>query len=148
MELKTQLSDMLKRAIKENDTDTKRVVRSILSSIKNSEIEKMGDLTPSEMIAIIQKELKVRYESIEGANLNNRADLVQEYEKEIAIINQFLPKQLNETELRNLIVAAISDLNAKGIADMGRVMKELLPRIAGRAPGNQVSTLVKEILSA
>ncbi|OJX41442.1 MAG: hypothetical protein BGO78_01550 [Chloroflexi bacterium 44-23] len=147
MNLKQQLSETLKKAMKENDADTKRVVRLIMAAIKNSEIDNNAELSEQEIISILQKEIKVRQESIEGAQKNQRQDLIKQYEQEMAFINQFLPKQLTETELRNIIIETMAEINATGISDMGKVMKELIPRIAGRAPGNVVSQLVKEILS-
>ncbi len=147
MELKQQLSDTLKKAMKDNDADTKRVVRLIMAAIKNSEIDSGAKLSEQEIISILHKEIKVRHESIEGAEKNQRGDLIKQNQQEIDFINQFLPKPLSEPELRVIINDTITEMNAMGIADMGKVMKELLPRIAGRAPGNQVSQLVKEILS-
>ncbi len=147
MQLKQQLSETLKKAMKDNNADIKRVVRLIMAAIKNSEIDSGEQLSEQEIISILHKEIKVRHESIEGAEKNQRGDLIKQYQQEIDFINQFLPKPLSESELRLIISDTITELNANGIADMGKVMKELLPRIAGRAPGNQVSHLVKEILS-
>ncbi len=148
MNLKEQFSLELKKAMKENDAERKSVIRSILSAIKNSEIDKGSELEESEINAILQKELKVRNEAIEGAEKSNRNDLVQENLREIEIISNFLPKQLTTEELKHLVIETIKEENASGIADMGKVMKQLLPKIAGRASGNSASQLVKEILQS
>lgn len=146
MNLKEQFSMELKKAMKENDAVSKSVIRSIMSAIKNSEIDKGSAVDDTEIAAILQKELKVRHEAIEGAQKSNRIDLEQENLHEIEIISQFLPKQLNSEELRQIVVETIQEENATGIADIGKVMKKLLPKIAGRASGNSASQLVREIL--
>lgn len=146
MSLKEQLSKTLITAMKESDTDTKRVIRMIISSIKNNEIDNRKELTDEEIISILHKEIKSRHEVIEGAKLNHRQDLVEEAQNDIKIIETFLPKGLSQDEITLIVKECIIELDAHTPADMGKVMKIVLPKIAGRAPGNQVSQIVKELL--
>jgi uncharacterized protein YqeY len=146
MSLKDQLSEALKVAMKESNTDSKRVIRMVISSIKNNEIDKGKILTDEEVISILHKEIKSRHEVIEGAALNNRQDLIDEAQHDIKILNAFLPVGLNQEEIILIVKECISEISANTPADMGKVMKIVLPKIAGRAPGNQVSQIVKELL--
>ncbi len=146
LSLKDQLSEALKVAMKESNTDSKRVIRMVISSIKNNEIDKGKILTDEEVISILHKEIKSRHEVIEGAELNNRQDLIDEAQHDIKILNAFLPAGLSQEEITIIVKECIAELGAHTPADMGKVMKIVLPKIAGRAPGNQVSQIVKELL--
>ncbi len=146
MSLKEQLSNALKTAMKESDNDTKRVVRMVISGIKNNEIDSRKELTDQEIISILHKEIKSRHEVIEGARLNNRQDLIDEAQNDIKIIEAFLPVGLSQDEIISIVKECIERVDALTPADMGKVMKIVLPKIAGRAPGNQVSQIVKELL--
>lgn len=126
----------------------KRAVRMVRASIKNEEINKGRLLNESEIVGIIQKEIKIRTESIEGARQGGRIDLVKENEAEVAILQDFLPRQLSDDEIRQIVQAAISEIGASGISDMGKVMKTVLPQILGRAPNDRVSQMVRNQLSA
>jgi uncharacterized protein YqeY len=146
MSLKEQLSKALTIAMKESDADTKRVIRMIISNIKNNEIDNRKELSDEEIISILHKEIKSRHEVIDGAKLNHRQDLIDEAQNDIKIIEKFLPAGLSEDEITSIVKACIAEVDARTPADMGKVMKIALPKIAGRAPGNQVSQIVKELL--
>lgn len=146
MSLKEQLSNALKTAMKASDADTKRVLRMILSGIKNNEIDSGKELSDHEITSILHKEIKSRHEVIEGARLNNRQDLVDEAQNDIKIIEGFLPAGLSQAEITQIVKESIAEADAKTPADIGKVMKLVLPKVAGRAPGNQVSQIVKELL--
>lgn len=146
MSLKDQLSEALKIAMKETNTDSKRVIRMVISSIKNNEIDKGKTLSDEEIISILHKEIKSRYEVIEGAELSKRQDLIDEANNDIKILKAFLPVGLSHEEIITIVKECISEVNAQLPSDMGKVMKIALPKIAGRAPGNQVSQIVKELL--
>jgi uncharacterized protein YqeY len=146
MSIKDQLSEALKVAMKESNTDSKRVIRMVISSIKNNEIDKGKVLTDEEVISILHKEIKSRHEVIEGAKLNNREDLIAEAQDDIKILNAYLPAGLSQEEIILIVKDCIAEIGAQTPADMGKVMKIALPKIAGRAPGNQVSQIVKELL--
>jgi uncharacterized protein YqeY len=146
MSLKERLSDELKKAMRESNNDRKRVIRMIISSIKNIEIDQGKQLDDTEVTSILHKEIKSRHEVIESAKLNDRQDLISEAENDIKIIEGFLPEGLSVEEITEMIKQSINEVGATSPADMGKVMKLVLPKIAGRAPGNQVSQIVKDLL--
>lgn len=146
MDLKIELTAALTNAMKKNDKDEKRVIRSILANIKNMEIDKQTSLDENDILAILHKEIKMRNETMEGAIKINRQDIIEEANKDIEIINRFLPAGLSEEELQVIIKGTIEDMGATSLKDMGAVMKAVLPKVAGRASNNQVSFLVKEFL--
>ncbi len=146
MDIKTQLNDSLKDAMKTGDELRKRTVRMVLAAIKQVEVDKRTTLDDAAVIAILQKEIKNRREALEEAQKANRAGLAAEAQAEIDVLNAFLPKGLTPEELAALVDAAIAEVGAAAPSDMGKVMKALLPRIAGRTPGDQVSAAVRERL--
>ena len=146
MDIKDQLANALKIGMKESNTDAKRVIRMVISSVKNSEIDKGKSLDNEEVISIIHKEIKSRNEVIDSAKLNNRQDLINEALLDIKILNSFLPEGLSREELIIIVKDAISELGANSPADIGKVMKVVLPIVSGRAPGNEISQIVKELL--
>mgnify|MGYP000436368633 CR=1 FL=1 len=147
-DLKNRIENALKEAMKTGDETRKRVLRLIIASIKNAEIEKGSSLDEGGILAVIQKELKIRSEAIEGADKANRDDLKQITLAEIKILEEFLPQPLGEEELKRLIQTAIEEVQANNIADTGKVMKFLMPKVQGRASGEMVSRLVRELLTA
>ena len=147
MSLKDQISETLKIAMKENNNELRRVIRTILASIKNIEIDNRAILTDQEIISVLHKEIKIRNESIEGAQKNNRQDLIDEALADINIINQFIPAGLSDEEIKVITRESITKLGSKNPSDMGKVMKDILPIINGRAPNSKVSQIVKELLT-
>ena len=147
-EVKEKLEAALKIAMRSGDEMGKRTLRLAVSSIKNAEIEKREPLDDAAVIAILQKEVKMRRESIEGAKSANRPDLIAQNEDEIKILETLLPGQLSEEELKKIILAAIQELGVSGPAAMGQVMKAVLPKVQGQAANNDISRLVKELLSS
>jgi uncharacterized protein YqeY len=146
MSIKTQLNDSLKDAMKSGDEVRKRTVRMALASIKQVEVDKRVDLDDSAVTAILQKEVKNRRESLEEARKANRADLIEANEAEIRVLEAFLPKAMPAEELRAIVQAAITETGASAPADMGKVMKVVMPTVAGRAPNDMVSATVRELL--
>jgi uncharacterized protein YqeY len=146
MTTKIELETSLKDAMRAGDELRKRTLRMALSSIKQVEIDKNQALDESGIAAILQKEIKSRRESILDAERANRPDLVKAAEAEIAIIEGYLPKALSPEELEQVVKLVITELGAASPKDMGQVMKALLPRVQGRAPGDQVSALVRKLL--
>ena len=147
MDIKTQLTDAMRRAMKANDDVSRRTTRLALAAIKQVEVDKQTTLDDAAVMVLLQKEIKNRREAIEEARKANRPDLVGENESEITVLEAFLPKALTPDELRGLVQAAIAETGAAVPTDMGRVMKILMPRIAGRAAGDQVSAAVKALLA-
>jgi len=148
MNLKENISNSLKTALKENNSEAKSAIRSILAAIKNIEIDKGTILSDQEIISVLHKEIKIRNEAIEGAQKNNRQDLIDVAKIDINIISQFLPEELSDDRIHEMVRETIEDMNAKGISDMGKVMKELLPKINGQAPNSKISQIVKEQLQS
>ncbi len=146
MDTKTRLENALKDAMRAGDAVGKRTVRMALAAIKQAEIDRQETLDESAVLALLQKELKTRRESLEEAQNAGRADIVAEIEAEIKIVQGFLPQALSLDELKALAEAAIAETGAASPADMGKVMKVLMPRIQGRAPGDQVSQAARELL--
>lgn len=146
METKKEIQHALTTAMKEKDEDTKRTLRLVMASIKLAEIEKGGDIDDSRVLSILQKEVKTRQDAIEEAQQANRKDLISTAENEIAILRRFLPQQLDQEALKNLIIEVINETGAKDIGDMGLVMKSLAPKLAGRASGQEASKLVQSLL--
>ncbi|HNZ00169.1 MAG TPA: GatB/YqeY domain-containing protein [Anaerolineaceae bacterium] len=147
MTTKSQLESALKDAMRSQNDVARRTIRMVLSSVKNTEIDRGQPLDETGISAIIQKEVKIRQEAMDEARRANRPDLVQEAQDEISILQNFLPAQLTETELKELVAKIITELNATGQADIGKVMKALLPMTQGRAPGNVVNQMVREMLA-
>ena len=146
MTIKTQLNDSMKDAMKTGDEVRKRTVRMVLAAIKQVEVDKRIELDDMAIMALLQKEIKNRRESLEEAKKANRADLMEANEAEIKVLEVFLPKAMPAEELRALVQAAITETGAAGPADMGKVMKLVMPKVAGRAPNDAVSAAVKELL--
>ncbi len=146
MTIKTQLNDSMKDAMKSGDEVRKRTVRMVLAAVKQAEVDKRTELDDMAVMNLIQKEVKNRRESLEEAKKANRADLVEANEAEIKVLEAFLPKAMPAEELRALVQAAIAEIGASGPGDMGKVMKTVMPKVAGRAPNDMVSAAVKELL--
>jgi len=146
MDTKLKLENALKDAMRAGDEIKKRTVRMALAAIKQAEIDRQVSLDEAAVLAILQKEIKMRREALEEARQADRPDLVAEAEAEIAVVNAFLPQALSADELKALAEAAIAEAGAASPSDMGKVMKLLMPRIQGRAPGDQVSQVVRQLL--
>jgi uncharacterized protein YqeY len=146
MTTKTELETSLKDAMRASDDLRKRTLRLALSAIKQVEIDKNLVLDETGIAAILQKEIKSRRESIVDAQRANRPDMIKTAEAEIAVIEGFLPKALSSEELEKLAKLVITELGATSPKDVGQVMKALLPRLQGRAPGDQVSAVVRKLL--
>jgi len=146
MDIKTQLNEALKAAMKSGDEVRKRTVRMALAAIKQAEVDRQMTLDESAVLGILQKEIKIRREALEEARVANRPDLAAEAEAEISVLQAFLPQALSPDELHALVQATIAEVGAVSLADMGKVMKVLMPKVAGRVPGDQVSQAVRELL--
>src|SRR3989344_7309263 len=147
MTLKEQLLVDLKGALKNNFPLETSTLRLILSSLHNKEIEKRGkgentDLTDEEVMEVLVKEAKKRQESIDAYEKGGRNDLVDKESKELKIIKKYLPPQLNEEEIRDLVNKKITQLGVSESKDFGLVMKELMKELRGKSDASLVSKLV------
>jgi uncharacterized protein YqeY len=144
---KEQLENDLKEALRSGDTTRKRTLRMALSSIKLAEVDKQKVLDSDDLLAIIQKEVKSRQETIEEAEKIGRDNLVSSTQDEIDILETYLPEALTQEQLEELVAETIKETAASSPQDMGKVMKTIMPKIRGRADGKTVSALVQRKLS-
>ncbi|RPI94445.1 MAG: GatB/YqeY domain-containing protein [Chloroflexi bacterium] len=146
MTIKTELNESVKDAMKSGDEVRKRTLRMVLAAVKQVEVDKRIELDDPAVMNLVQKEVKNRREAIEEAKKANRSDLVEANEAEIRVLQAFLPKAMPAEELQALVKAAIAETGASTPADMGKVMKTVMPKVAGRAPNDMVSAAVRELL--
>ena len=147
MEYETILKNDLYAAMRANDTLRKRVIRLLISSIELAEVAKGSKLTDSEFIALVQKEIKTKNDTIVDAEKANRPEMVKEQLEEIKVLEAYLPKQLSEAELVQLAEEVIQETGATSPKDMGKVLKVLIPKLAGRATNQDASRVVKDYLT-
>jgi hypothetical protein len=143
MAIKSQLEQALKDAMRANDTVRKNTLRVALTAIKEAEVQKMGELEDPAILSILQKEARSRQEALAEAEKAGRQDLVKNAKAEMKVLEEYLPQGLSEKELEDIVQAAIAEVGASTPADMGKVMKAVLPKVQGRADGGQVSQLVR-----
>lgn len=146
MSLKEKLQTALTGAMKAKDEGTKVPLRLVMAAIKEAEIEKKQALEDSDVLRILQKEAKARLDTIADAEKAGRPDLIAQAEAELAILKSFLPEELSDDALAKLVDQAIQEAGASSMADMGNVMKVLMPKIQGRADGGKVSQMVRQRL--
>ncbi len=143
---KQNLESELKTAMREGDDVRKCVLRMALTELKLAEVEKQQPLEESELLAILQKEVKSRHETIDDSKKAEREDLVEAAEEEIAVLQSYLPEPLTDDELTEIVRQTIAEVEASGPQDMGEVMKALMPKIQGRADGKRASEIVRHEL--
>lgn len=148
MSFQERLQEDLKDAMRQHDTVRTGVLRMLKAAIRNAEIDARNDLDDAGVLAVLDKAAKQRRESIAAYRLGGRAELVAAEEAELRILEAYLPRQLDETEVRAAVEQAIAELGAHGPADMGRVMKVLMERLRGQADGQLVSAIVRAALAA
>lgn len=146
MSLKEQIDADYKSAMKARDSLKISVLRLLRSAIHNTEIDKQRPLTDDEILSVIQSEVRKRRESIEAFQQGGRQDLMEKEQRELEILESYLPKQLTREELEILIKETIKEVGAFSVRDMGKVMGALMPKVRGRADGREVNNLVRQIL--
>lgn len=147
MNTKEKINQALKDALRAGDVLRKNTLRMVAAAIKQAEVDGRKELDEQAVLAILQKQVKSREETVESARQAGRADLVAEAEAEIEILRAFLPEPLSADELRALAQQVIAEVGASSLRDMGKVMGALLPRVAGRASSKEVSDVVRQLLS-
>ncbi|MEY2863630.1 MAG: hypothetical protein RLY58_1337 [Pseudomonadota bacterium] len=147
-DLKTRLSDSVKTAMRERQMERLTVLRGVQAAIKQIEVDTRESLDDAQVLAVIEKQLKQRRESITAYVTANRTDLAEKEQFEATIISEFLPVALTDDELNTMIDAEISTQGATSIRDMGKVMNALRPQIMGKADAAVVSQRIKARLSA
>ena len=148
MSLLKRIDENLKVAMKSSDAVRVSVVRMAKAAIKNVQIEKGRELSDEEILSVLSSMGKQRRESIEQFSRAGREDLAAIERQELSILQSYMPAQLSLEEVEKFIIQAIKESSAKSEADMGKVMKVLMPKIKGVADGKWVNTRVKELLAA
>ena len=146
MDTKTQLDNAMKEAMRAKDKVAKRTLTMVRAAIQQREKDRREELDDSAVLAILQKELKSREETIAEAKKAGRDDLIADTEAEIVVLRKYLPEAMSAEDLRALASEVIAEVEASTIRDMGKVMKIIVPRVAGRASGGDISNAVKELL--
>jgi len=147
VELKAQLADDLKSALRSGDKLRTSVIRLLTALIKNREVEKRGPLTDAELMQALSASCKQRQEAIEQFRQGHRQDLVDKETAELLILQAYLPTAFGPEELQALVQEAIRESQAASPREMGKVMTLLMPKVTGRADGKVVSELVREMLT-
>ena len=142
-----KINEDLKTAIKQGDTVSKSVLRYLKSEIHNREISIGSTLTNEQIVDVLNKQAKQRRESIEAFTNGNRSDLVEVEEKELSIIMNYLPEQLSQPEIEDIVKNGIEETKATSSQDIGKVMAWEMPKVKGKADGKIISATVNKILN-
>ncbi len=147
MSLVTVLEQEVRDAMLARDNDRRDALRLILSSLKSAEKDLLRPLTEDEELQVLQRERKKRNEAADAFHAAGRAEQAEKEEGELEILEEFMPEPLGEEDLERIVDDAIAENKATSMRDMGRVMADVMPQIAGRADGSAVSQLVREKLA-
>jgi uncharacterized protein YqeY len=147
MSLIARLEDELKQAMAARDAERRDTLRLILSSLRSAEKELQRPLSDEEELQVLQRERKSRLESIEAFESAGRDEQAAKEQSELEVLEQFMPEPLSEDELEGIVDDVIAEVGATSMRDLGRVMADVMPQVAGRADGSAVSQLVREKLA-
>jgi uncharacterized protein len=147
MSLIEQIENELKSAMRARDRDRTDVLRLTLSSLRSAEKEVQRPLKEDEELHVLQRERRRRIEAAEGFRSGGREEQAAKEERELEVIKEFMPEPIDEEELERIIDDAIAETGATSLRDLGRVMADVMPQVAGRADGSAVSQLVREKLA-
>ena len=146
MSLKQKLQEDLKSSMKNKDTNKKSVITLIRASIKQYEVDNRVELGDEEITDLIAKQLKQTRDSRDEFAKAGREDLVEKADAEIEILKEYLPQQLSEEELIEIVISTISEVGATSMKDMKNIMSSIMPKVKGRADGKLINELVKKNL--
>ena len=147
MDLKTKLQSDMKDAMKAGQPDKVQTLRMAVSEIKKREIDNRVPMEEADILKLIQTLVKQRNESIDAFTKGNRPDLAEKEKAEIGFLMGYLPQQMTAAELEVIVKAVIAETGAKGVADIGKVMKGVLPKTGGRADGKAVNEIARKLLA-
>ena len=147
MTLITRLEEELTESMKARDSERRDALRLILASLRSAEKDLQRPLTEGEELQVLQRERKRRVEAAEAFRAGGREEQAASEERELAVLEEFMPAPLSEDEIEEIVDDAIAEVGATSIGDLGRVMADVMPQIAGRADGSQVSQIVREKLA-
>ncbi|API89565.1 hypothetical protein BKP56_09990 [Marinilactibacillus sp. 15R] len=142
-----ELNQDMKVAMKAKDRESLTTIRMLKSALQNEQINKGDELTEDEELTVLAREKKQRVESLNEFKDADRKDLVEKLEKELSIVDQYLPEQLSEQEIFQIVRDTVEQTGADSMKDMGKVMGAVLPKVKGKADGSLVSSIVKQELS-
>jgi uncharacterized protein YqeY len=145
--LRTRINDDVKAAMRTGDAPRRDALRLLLAALKQREVDERKELADTDIVAIIDKMIKQRRESIVQFEKGGRQDLADKEKFEIGVLQDYMPQALSDAEIENAVAAAVRETGAKGMPDMGKVMAALKPGLAGRADMGKVSALVKAKLA-
>ena len=145
-DLKQKLTDDLKQAMRAGDKVRRSVIRLAMAAIKNAEIARHAALDDTDILGIIAKEARQRQESIEAFRQGNRQDLVAQEEAELAVLKEYLPRQMTREEIIAAARQVIEEVGAQGPSDKGKVMPKLIAQLKGKADGREINAIVTELL--
>ncbi len=148
MSLEERLLEDMKEALRRHDKGRLSAIRMVRAAAKNREIELRKKLSDEDLIGVLVSIVKKHKDSIEKYKAGGRDDLVKKEEEELAVVQAYLPPPLEEKELVEMIESAIVEVDAKGRADLGKVMSVIMPKVKGRAEGARVNKMVRERLEA
>lgn len=147
MTLREQINDDVKSAMRSGDTARRDTLRLLLAALKQREVDERKELTEADVLAIIEKMIKQRRDSISQFEQGGRQDLADKEKQELALLQAYMPQAMSDDELATAVIAAIAEAGAQSPADMGKVMAVLKPKLAGRADMSKVSAAVKTQLT-
>ena len=147
MSLIARIEDELKQAMRARDQERTDTLRMTLSSLRSAEKELQRPLKEDEELQVLQRERKRRTEAAEAFRAGDRAEQADKEERELAVIEEFMPEPMSEEDIERIIDDAIAETGATSLRDLGRVMADVMPQVAGRADGSSVSQLVREKLA-
>ncbi len=146
-ELRERLNNDLKRAVRGGDKVKRSVIRLVFAAVQNAEIARQAALEDNDILGIIAKEARQREESIEAFRQGNRHDLMAQEEAELAILQEYLPRQMTRDEIIAEARRVIEEVGAQGPGDKGKVMPKLIAQLKGRADGREINAIVTELLT-
>ncbi len=147
MSLKDKLMEEFKSSMRNKDTIRKNTVTMVRAAIKQREVDERIELGDEEVLEIISKQLKEKKIAIEEFRKGNRQDLVDLTEAEMSILLEYLPKQLSEEEVEQIVRETIDEIGATSLKEIGTIMKTVMPKVKGRADGNMINQAVRKILN-
>ena len=147
MSLIARLEDELREAMRERDDARRDTLRLVLASLRSAEKELQRPLHDDEELQVLQRERKRRVEAAEAFRRGGAEERAAVEERELAVLEEFMPEPLSEEELEEIVDDAIAEVGATSLRDLGRVMADVMPQVAGRADGSVVSQLVREKLA-
>ncbi|HZT83996.1 MAG TPA: GatB/YqeY domain-containing protein [Gaiellaceae bacterium] len=147
MTLIEEIQEELKDAMRARDAERRDALRLILHALKSSEKELRRPLSEEEELQVLQRERKRRLEAAEAFRAGGREQQAAAEERELAVLEEFMPEPLSEEEIEEIVDDVIAEVGATSMADLGRVMADVMPQVAGRADGSRVSQIVREKLA-